>query len=737
MSSAVEARREIVFGSVFPKPPEVELHGSLKQSWGIAVAWLAPSRAVLKPDARLIDALSDLSNHDKQGRLIEWFLSSIQTHFFKKLLPEIKQAEQDRGVLEDVVALLTTYYETSLRKLTTIEANQATIRQFQRDFHALTNYALQTFFWAKKLEALFHRHVLVSPHSSSSLQSLSIDFRKTCSRFNTIGLGVIAEKMFAEVLVAKITTHVRKVYSNKWETSVLEDIRRWVSNMVCMQVEEVLSEMNEDWSVLLVDVAVSALCSLRIEELFDIIVDFPASIPALSDLTMCLKGPQQRAKVIQGYENACTKRLLHPGADTSDIIVQYMSTIQAFLILDPKSILLDRVARPIRRYLREREDTISCVISGLAGQEDSPLVDLNEELERSRFQYGAKHLDGGEDDFDDPLWTPDPMDAPEDSHKTRSSAAGDIIGSLISLYDSRDLFVKEIQKLIANRLLAPSVVFEDIQREIRNVELLKLRFGDSELQMCDVMLRDMIDSQRIDVAVHAVTSKEVSNAVGTNLHSFVLSKLFWPTFRNEGLKLPEEVMSELDRFANGFNQVRSTRTLTFLPHLGHVDVELSLEDRVIEVRVTPAQACLVFKFQERPFWSLDTLSQELERSQADLRRDALYWISQGVLTEHVDGYLLLERDQGHRRNVAPMESTAGAIETKEEGEAEEMRVYWSFVVGMLTNLGSLPLERVQGMLKTFVPTGYNKTQEQLHDFLQLMIEEEALEFIGGMYRLKL
>lgn len=32
----------------------------------------------------------------------------------------------------------------------------------------------------------------------------------------------------------------------------------------------------------------------------------------------------------------------------------------------------------------------------------------------------------------------------------------------------------------------------------KNIEILKLRFGDAALQVCEVMLRDMSDSRRID-----------------------------------------------------------------------------------------------------------------------------------------------------------------------------------------------------------------------------------------------
>ena len=48
----------------------------------------------------------------------------------------------------------------------------------------------------------------------------------------------------------------------------------------------------------------------------------------------------------------CATRLLHPGADTLVIITQYISTIEAFRLLDPPGVLLDKVSRPIQKYLK-------------------------------------------------------------------------------------------------------------------------------------------------------------------------------------------------------------------------------------------------------------------------------------------------------------------------------------------------------------------------------------------------
>lgn len=55
------------------------------------------------------------------------------------------------------------------------------------------------------------------------------------------------------------------------------------------------------------------------------------------------------------------------------------------------------------------------------------------------------------EDYSDPNWEPEPIDAGPDF---RANKPSDVISTLVSIYDSRDLFVKELQVLLAQRLLA-------------------------------------------------------------------------------------------------------------------------------------------------------------------------------------------------------------------------------------------------------------------------------------------
>ena len=65
----------------------------------------------------------------------------------------------------------------------------------------------------------------------------------------------------------------------------------------------------------------------------------------------------------------------------------------------------------------------------------------------------------------------------------------------------------------------------------------------------------------------------------------------------------------------------------------------------------------------------------------------------------------------------------------------------SYVLGMLTNLESLPLARIHNMLKMFLPPsggepGYDYSEAELRRFLSQLIEDGKLECSGGQYSIR-
>ena len=89
-------------------------------------------------------------------------------------------------------------------------------------------------------------------------------------------------------------------------------------------------------------------------ELFDLVVDWPDSLPALDDLTECLRHTREHSRLVAQLRAQVSQRLLKPGADTSNIIQVYVCTIRALRHVDPSGVLLEAISEPMRAYLKAR-----------------------------------------------------------------------------------------------------------------------------------------------------------------------------------------------------------------------------------------------------------------------------------------------------------------------------------------------------------------------------------------------
>ncbi|GAA5855220.1 hypothetical protein JCM5353_005046 [Sporobolomyces roseus] len=476
------------------------------------------------------------------------------------------------------------------------------------------------------------------------------------------------------------------------------------------------------------------LCQLRTTEMFDLILNYPLSKPALEDLKLCLIKTDQRSLLVHRLRQQLELRLLHPGTETKQVITLYVSTIRCLRIIDPPGVLLSRVANPIRRYLRGRKDTIRCIVSSLI-EEGNPLF---QELTMSdaKFVSGSgvgvtSSQDSKEEaeNYTDQKWMPDPVDAPPDFRKSKGA---DVIQLLVSIYDSKEVFVKELQVLLAQRLL----VIRDysFDKEIENVTILKGRFGEQSLQGCEVMLKDLQDSQRIDQAVHSATPS-------IPLHATVVSRLFWPSFQPAPLKLPGQlgrVQSDYDRT---FSSLKADKKLRWLPQLGNVNLTIQLKDRSLTVDATPVQAAIIEMFTKQDTWAPDALQVELKLTDlATVRNGLFFWNNLGVVKSTTTSSsssvgdsdlwtLIEEQTEGggvETDQVAHViEEEKEAVQSVEAQGVEQMRVFWQFIQGMLTNLGALPIARIHQTLNMLAPGYKGKTTDELKALLEA-VEAEGL-----------
>jgi len=318
---------------------------------------------------------------------------------------------------------------------------------------------------------------------------------------------------------------------------------------------------------------------------------------------------------------------------------------------------------------------------------------------------------------------------------------------LVNIYGSKELFVNEYRTLLSNRLLSQFTY--DTEREIRNLELLKLRFGEASLHQVEVMLKDISDSKRINALLQNEATENTATVIKFKewpVNAIIVSAQFWPQFKSETLELPEDFNKGLEAFTKSFETVKGNRTLVWKNHLGSANIDLEIGGKKINLNVPPMQAAIIFQFQIKSEWSAEELSKSLKVPLTTLRRKMAFWQGQGLLQEtSPDQFKLIEEGPMRRmsgvtsNNEAEMDDEAESVtRTSSDQRAEELKVFWSYIYNMLVNLESLPLDRIFQMLKMFAVQGPSAVEidiEELRSFLDERVRQHELLFSGGQYRL--
>ncbi|XP_018567673.1 anaphase-promoting complex subunit 2 isoform X1 [Anoplophora glabripennis] len=561
-----------------------------------------------------------------------------------------------------------------------------------------------------------------------------------------LGDMTLLEPLVGQTLTNLIYTyihgHIQKICKDCFDSSFISVLEKWLQTVVINWLRKIYcydtSGSNkfavDMFDKKLVNYLYNSYTKIRIDQLFNIIIEYPESLPALEDLRLCLPRTDLKPLLTKKLQKAMETRLLHPGVSTPDILTAYVAAIRSLRILDPTGLLLETVTQPVHQYLRSREDTVRCVVSSLT--EEGP-NDLAEELVRGEAVQVDENTPVDEDSENWETWVPDPVDtAPSKSSTFRRTS--DIISMLVNVYGSKELFVNEYRTLLADRLLTQYSC--DTEKEIRYLELLKLRFGDSQLHYCEVMLKDIADSKRINQ--HIKQDPEYSES-DVPISAMIVSAQFWPPFKEEKLELHNRLVTQMEGYTSAFETLKGSRTLCWKNHLGVVDLEVELADRTLNLSVSPVQATIMMYFQDKSTWELEELSKIMQCPPTILRRKIGFWQSHGIIAEMKPDVFCIQEDVDNKDNniqedifVEDYESESAMASAQDQRE-EELQTFWSYIVGMLMNLDTLPLDRIHQMLKMFAfqgPTIECNLQE-LKVFLDRKVREHQLIYSNGYYKL--
>ncbi|CAF1047201.1 unnamed protein product [Brachionus calyciflorus] len=431
------------------------------------------------------------------------------------------------------------------------------------------------------------------------------------------------------------------------------------------------------------------------------------------------------------------ERLLHPGVNTSDIITAYVSAIKALMFLDPTGVMMENICEPLKKYLRNRDDTVKCIVSNLTDDNESS-NDLMEEFCKDLYTY-----EGNIDVIDSNTADSTVLDSKTKSWRAHMATRSNRRSNRL---DTRLVQIKHNQHV--SKHLRYSF---NMEKEIRNLELLKLRFGEQNLFACEAMLKDISESKRINsnvleqlkqTGVQQISDLEVNQ---TNLKCLILSEQFWPKLKEEKIELPKQLEEIQTKFMKSYEAFKGNRTLIWKNTIGLVKIEIEIGKQMFEFDVSPIHAAVIIKFQEKDSWTLSELASSLKMCSFVLKKKIMYWKAQGLIkqvntsanddiTNEVYALVKDSTKLNKNKNLVEMEEEQEKTEKISDVLKEnEINLYWNFTQSMLRSGGCLPLERIHAWLKLYANP--DLTIEQVKFLVDLKTKDQLLKYNAGLYRL--
>ncbi|KAM7536379.1 hypothetical protein Aperf_G00000086197 [Anoplocephala perfoliata] len=800
MVTQVDELVELVESGLHKEYPEVFVECALHNLRMVCIPDFESLKSLYSPKSRSLDPFQVATNLLSQNRLVflkffQW-LHHVQAniHSLQKLIAEHYDASpfSDFRIsvigglfTPDVFKVLKPYlYAYLLLELTSAEDEvpraencfeaSATTAQLAGDgpFSGLVESCRELFSPTAPFSLRFLLEDLVAPFAESAF------LRKTRE---------LIEGCYTKSFLEPLKTYEERVMKGIWLPRVLESISSCVP-----------------WNTQLV---YATFYDVRRAELFCIMMDYPESHPAVMDLKAYLMETRALQSLIDSLSKEVSSKLLQPGVHTDEVLLAYGCLVRGLREIDPSSVAQDIICSPVASCLRERDDAVRCIVDRLVApspdEETGGLSDQLTGLQRELLLptpleveptdetrdcdahlvfhdpdecfpvevVAAKPSEGDNPDSERGIpeelcpvnadwdrWMPDPLEALHHTGppwKRRIDLLSLLVGGI---YGSKRSFLTEYRALLSQRLLK-QLDFET-SSAMRHLELLKMRFGDLDMQECEVMLRDLRESKRISSLI-ADEEKEETEKQGIcpsecfPVRAYILSSEYWPEFHNEQFNLPEGLAPSFTKFAKKFEKMKGLRTMNWMYKLGLVNVSLELGGETITIDVSPVQASILHLFTLKPRWSISDIGQQLQVTTSAIRRCLTPFIQRG-LVEQVDGSLDTYRvcSCGSKVSTSDLENHSDSLnvsfvdaEGSEELETSPVRgtsgdsgpqVFWSYILGMLTNLGGMSIDRIHSTLKMFALGSSDVSEcsrQHLRQFLERKVRNGELVYEDDLYKL--
>lgn len=533
--------------------------------WSTATAYLTlvPLRGARPGDphydlsgSRVSDAMAELLSYSAgRKQLLDWYKHEISKHFYQFVLPklqfwkhpiELDKATEALKTTEEELAIAVKQYFTDkqfgvmretassgdvakLQAVPLYESFDAFVGEARRYFHVLVLHSLPRHRIQKTMASYLFEAMNHSIMSSSDPEKCTDDDQCQClvdfdqdflKNLAVVGLGgSLGERALALAVHRLLQGPAveRRCFQVDWsgQSKVIPRLLDWVKGELVPKLNAAVCDLSGDWSLTLPSAqfesaAIVSFGRLRTLALFDYVSTWPASKGAVLDIKEYLhaNGATEKAHVCTSFSNQIHQRLFHAGASTIEILSVYINVIHVFQLLDSRGVLLEKVAIPIRNYLRGREDTVSIIAASFLADfraqdekvwssvdRDKICIAISEAIHNPDQEHRPERPDhDGDSDayWSNMQWIPDPIDAGPDYKSTK---ADDIVAYIIGLFEPED-FIKAFSIALGQHLLKT----EDrhYYMEISTIELLKDRLDSGLLQHAEVMLKDMQESANLN-----------------------------------------------------------------------------------------------------------------------------------------------------------------------------------------------------------------------------------------------
>lgn len=435
----------------------------------------------------------------------------------------------------------------------------------------------------------------------------------------------------------RIIQKINTVYD---DGPIYDALKMWIVNDLYLSFESLVSFKNSKvFKDCLLLIAKTHLITKRIDQIYELVEKYPATTETLKEFNICLNKTGQKDLLVQHFISTLNRNLLLPSIKTTDIILYYIKTIHALLLIDHRGVLLDKVTRPIRSYLCMRNDTVEKIVNGLLStdRQNNKLIELNDELNKNLFRSTNSGINVLSSSLQKRTlnWQPDPIDALPDFQVGKID---DIIDSLTSIFNDNNLFINQFVNIFSVDLL--NITDYNISNILKNLSLLKSKFSNNDFNKIDIMLNDIVRSKALDSKINHVIKTTYS------VHGVFLSHLYWPNLSSNVtmFNFPPAILNDLSAYELRYKSLQSGRSLKFHPQntKASIDIEFNGIKKNYVVTLDKLAVLNFINDSNLEIVKLGIIVMKLSMPLQLVKSSLEFWVAENVLIEESGGWKVNE-----------------------------------------------------------------------------------------------